>query len=144
MKKLALTLALAACAIATAALAADDRPYKDGPVTVITAVKIKPGKQDEYLRYLAGPYKLGLEEQKKAGLVMGYAVYNAVARTPHDADMYLTVIYPNMAALDKGDEMQAIVGKIQGSLQEMNKGFADRGSMREILGSEVIREQILK
>ena len=143
MKKLALTLGLVA-AVFAAAVRADDAPYRDGPVTLVTSVKIKPGKQDEYLRYLAGSYKAQLEAQVKAGYVLRWGVYTATARTPHDPDMYLTVTYPNMATLDKNDEMQAVISKIAGTLQEMNKGFAERGSLREILGAELIREQIFK
>lgn len=142
MKKLALTLALAACTLSLAAFA-EDKPYKDGPVTFVSSIKVKPGKMDEYLRYLAGPYKATMEAQKKAGYVIAYHVYTTNARTPHDPDLYLTVTYPNMATLDKNDEMQEAVSKIAGSIQDMQKGFADRGSMREVIGGELIREQIL-
>ena len=143
MKKLALMAGIAAALLAGSVLA-DDKPYRDGPVTVISSIKLKPGKFDEYMRYLAGPYKASMEEQKKAGYVLSYAVYTTNARTPHDPDLYLTVTYPNMATLDKGDEMQAAAGKVLGNIQEMNKGFADRSTMREPLGTEIIREQILK
>ena len=59
--------------------------------------------------------------------------------------MILTITYPNMAALDDLNERtDAITEKFEGNLDKQNQGFADRGSMREILGGKLIREQILK
>ncbi len=49
-----LTVALSGAAFVTQA---QERPYREGPVTEISFVKVKPGKFDEYMAYLAGPYR---------------------------------------------------------------------------------------
>jgi hypothetical protein len=85
-----------------------------------------------------------MEAMKKAGLITGYAVYSSQARSPSDADLILTVTYPNMAALDRSDEADAISVKVLGSLDSQAKASADRESMRELLGSQLTRELILK
>lgn len=127
------------------AQAEDTRPYREGPVTEISFIKIKPGKFDEYMAYLAGPYRVVMEGNRKSGNITGFAIYSARAGNPHEADMYLTVTYANMAALDGAEDREApLIDKVFGSRQKSMQKFAARESMREILGSELIRELILK
>jgi hypothetical protein len=85
-----------------------------------------------------------MEALKKAGLVSGYNVFTSEARSPQDADVILSVTFPNMAALDKTDEADAVSAKVMGSDAEQDKAMIDRGAMREILGSQLMRELILK
>ncbi len=145
MKRIpALLAALALLALAATAAAEDIRPYRNGPVTDVTFIRTKPGQFDEYMRYLAQSYKAQMEASQKAGLVVGFKVFVTEPRTPHDPDVVLTVTYPNMATLDKTAEFDAVAAKTSGSMVEQNKAFADRGSMREVIGSQLMRELILK
>jgi hypothetical protein len=145
MNKLLMALVgLALCSLMATVAAQDAKPYKEGPVTQLSYIKIKPGRFDDYMKYLATSYKQLQEANKKAGLIIGYAVYSAQARTPHEADVILAVTFPNMAALDRIDEADAVAAKLLGSSDQQNKAFADRGAMREVLGGELIRELVLK
>jgi hypothetical protein len=128
----------------TANAFAEDKPYKDGPVVEVTFVKIKPGRYDDYMRFLDTSYKAQMEAFKKAGIVLDYAVFSTQARTPQDADLILSVTYPNMAALDRTEEADAIAEKLMGSIATMNKATESRGVMREILGGQLMRQVILK
>ena len=140
-----LLAATLACAFSAQVLAADVRVYKEGPVTEVTYVKIKPGQFDNYMKWLDTSFKGENEELIKAKIVTGYKVYGNQARDAHDPDLILSVTYANMAALDNLNERSdAITEKFEGDLAKQNQGFADRGSMREILGSKYIRELILK
>lgn len=130
--------------LCSAAVAAD-RPYKEGPVTVVSSIRTEPGMFDEYMRYLAGPYKQMMDEQKKAGIVLGYAIFETSPRGPNDPDVYLTVTYANMAALDGLDaRTDPITDKLWGSMEKSNAAFIDRGKMRRSLGVEMMREVVLK
>ncbi len=140
----AILAAFALAAFATATHAQEQRPYKDGPVVEMTYVKIKPGKFDEYMKFLAGPYRKVQEENKKAGLISGWAVYGIRAKTQSDPDVVLTTTYPNMAALDRGEEGDAVGSRVMGSFSTQDKAFADRGTMRDILGSQLMRELVLR
>ena len=131
-------------AFTTGVLADDAKVYKEGPVTDVSFIKIKPGQFDNYMKWLDGSYKKLMEAQIKAGLVTKYAVYRTEARTPQDADLVLSVTFPNMAALDKTDEAEAIAAKVMGSNDEQSKATIERGPMREVLGSQLMRELILK
>lgn len=142
--RLLLSFVLLLCS--SAALLAQDRPYTDGAVSVVTSVKIHDGQFDNYMDYLAKTYKPVLEAQKKAGLVVGYGIYSTQARNPKEPDMYLVVTYPNMATFDGlDDKAEAASRSVTGQNREQsNAAYADRGKMREIMGSEMIRELVLK
>ncbi len=139
-------LAAAALCLGSGAVLADDLPYKDGPVTDVTSVRTKPGKYFEYLTWLGTHFKVEMEEAKKAGIVVSYAVFSATPRSPHDPDLYLVTTYPNFATFDTIDEkMSAIDKKLWGaSPQKMDQQSGERDSIREILGDQIIRELILK
>jgi len=127
-------------------IAADDEySYTEGSVLDVTSVKTKPGMFDTYMQFLRSTFKPMMEEQKKAGIVLSYAVYAGSPRTPKDPDLYLVVEYKNMAALDDLNAKTDPIGKKYfATLSASNKAAADRESVREILGDELIRELKLK
>lgn len=135
---------LALFGLVASATAQEVKPYKEGAVTSLSYIKIKPGKFDEYMKFLGGDYKRLMEAYIKAGLVVRYGVYTTRPRNPNEADLILAVTSPNYAALDKVDEREAISAKLIGSSAAQAKGAIDRGAMREILGGELVQEIILK
>jgi len=130
-------------AMATAS-GADAKSYTEGAVTELSFIKVKPGKFEDYMKYLSTTYKTVMEANKKAGLITGYAVYSAQPRSPQEPDLILSVVYPNMAALDKIDEGEAVAAKVMGTPEAQSKAAIDREAMREVLGSELVRELVLK
>jgi len=126
------------------AFAQSTKVYKEGPVVELSYIKIKPGRFDDYMKFLDTTYKSLMEANKKAGLITSYAVYSTSARTPQEPDLILSITYPNMAALDKSEEAEAIAAKVVGSDDVQNKATIDRGAMREVLGSQLMRELVLK
>jgi hypothetical protein len=81
---------------------------------------------------------------KKAGLIIDYKVFRATPKSPDQPNMYLMITYKNMAALDKGVELEAVAKKIIGSTEVQNKARVVRNDYRKVLGTELIRELILK
>ena len=145
MKRVAMLFASSMLfAVMGSTLAQEARPYREGAVRQVSFIKVKPGQFNNYMKYLDGPYKAVMEASKKAGLITGWSVYEAQARTPEDPDLILTINYPNMAALDRTDEADAIRAKVAGPLEAQDKAAMERESMRELLGSQLIRELILK
>ena len=136
--------AYALIAVATAVSAQEPRVYKEGPLVEISSIKVKPGQFDNYMKYLAGPYRDLMEANKKAGLVVSFAVYANRARNPQDADLFLVTTYANWAALDRVEDGIAVAQKVMGSASTQAKAFADRGTMREVLGSNIVQELVLK
>jgi L-rhamnose mutarotase len=150
MKKSILLLFAAILIISTSVTRAqqraqEDHAYTQGPVTIVSFVRTEPGMFEEYLRYLANTYKKLMEESKKQGIVTDYAVYQALPHDAQDADVILTVTYKNMAALDN---LQArsdpLVKEVFGSLPKAASASAGREKLRKQLGSQLVRQLILK
>ncbi len=131
---------------ASSPLFAQDRAYTEGTVSVVTSVRVMDGQGETYLNYLAKEYKPVMEAQKKAGNVLSYTVYQTMARSPNDPNMYLVVTYPNMAAFDGlADRNEKVAMEVTGRDRAgAAAASVERGKMREILGSEMIRELVLK
>lgn len=140
------SLAATALLFALASVHAQEaRPYSEGPVTNISYIKIKPGMFDAYMKWLATDRKNLMEEYKKAGLIIGWKIYSAQARTPREADVILTVTYKNWAAFDGlADKEEPIAAKLQGSNDKQNQAAISREQMREVLGSETVQELVIK
>jgi len=140
-----LLVAVLLLACASTSFAQEEHAYTEGPVINISYIKIKPGMFDVYMKYLQTTYKQIMEEQKKAGLVVDYGVFQAFARSPKEADLYLTTTFKNWAAFDGlTDKTDAVTRKVWGSLQKSDAAAIDREKMREILGQELVQELILK
>ena len=136
---------LAAVFAVTGAALAADRPYSEGVVVNVSSVRTEPGQFEAYMAYLAGPYKQLMEEMKKAGIIVDYAVYQVVPRSPNDPDLFLTTTYKYMAALDGLDaRSDAINEKVFGNLQQQSASTVSRGKLRTLIGDELIREMVLK
>jgi hypothetical protein len=100
---------------------------------------------DAYLKWLDTTAKHLREDEKKAGIIVDYAVYEVTPRSQHDPDLYLIVTYKNMAALDGlSDRVEPLVKKVWATRDAAAKADIDRESMREILGTQLVRRLDLK
>ena len=146
MKKSLLLVLTAMLAIATSvARAQEDHAYTQGSVTVVSFVRTEPGMFDDYLRYLSNTYKKLMEAQKKQGVITDYAVYQTLPRDEHDADLILTVTYKNMAAFDTLQaQTDPVIKEVFGSLSKAASASVDREKLRKQLGSQIVRQLILK
>ncbi len=133
-------------AFATTAVAQEPRSYSEGPVSIVSSVKVMDGQYENYMNFLGKTYKPLLEAQKEAGIILGYRIYNTQARGPDEPDLYLVVTYPNMASFDGlSDKTEPLMSKMLGmNRAQAAEASVGRGKMREILGTEMIREVILK
>jgi len=138
-------VAFFAFAVASQPALAADHPYTEGQVMAVSAVRTEPGMYETYMKYLATTYKQMMEENKKAGNIISYAIYSTVPRGPNDPNLYLVVTYKNMAALDGlSDRMEVVQEKLLGDQATRDKLAVERTKMRTQLGTELMREVILK
>ena len=124
--------------------AKDERQYSDGPVTDVAYIRIEYGRFEEYVDWLNSTWKPTLEAMKKAGLVIDYKVFTAKPKSADQPNIFRMITFENMAALDKGIEQEAVARKVIGSTPVQNKARVNRNEYRKLLGSELIRELILK
>lgn len=124
---------------------AEEPPYTEGTVMDMTFIRMKPGGEDDYLKYLATTWKALNEQAKKEGLIVSYHVIGAPATTKDDWNLILVVEYKNMAALDGLDaKVRPLIEKMAGSSAKANEAATKRGEIREIIGGKLCRELILK
>jgi hypothetical protein len=139
-----LLLWLSAFALSNAANAQLGTTYDEGPVTEVTYLKIEYGYLDEYVDWLNSTWKPLNEAKKKAGLIIDFRVFTARPRRPEEPNVIFFITYPNMAAFDRRSEEDAIAVEMIGSAKEQDEARIARNAYRTRLGTELIREIILK
>src|SRR6202167_5206041 len=144
IKTITLSICLAASALSLNARAQDERQYTDGPVTEVDYIHVEYGHFEEYIDWLNSTWKPTMEATKKAGLIIDYKVFSATPKSPDQPNIYLWITFKNMAALDKGVELEDVARKVICSTEVQNKARVGRNEYRKVLGSELIRELILK
>ena len=125
---------------------AQERPYSEGPVINVSAIRTVDGQFENYMDYLQKNWKAAQEEAKKAGIVLEYHVYGVQPRSPGDPDLYLVVAYPNMAALDDMEKkMEPIMKKVMNQdFKQADEASGKRTVMRTLVSEELMRELVLK
>lgn len=118
--------------------------YEEGPVTELTYLKIEYGHFDEYVGWLNSTWKPLNEAKKKAGLIIDYRVYTARPKKPDEPNVIFAITYPNMAAFDRRAEENEVGVRMIGSAKEQDAARIARSAYRTRLGTELIREVILK
>ena len=144
LKTIILSVSLAASSLALNARAQDARQYTDGAVTEADYIAVEYGHFEEYIDWLNSTWKPTMEATKNAGLIIDYKVFRLTPKSPDQPNIYLWITYKNMAALDKGVELEAVAKKVIGSTEVQNKARVARSEYRKVLGTEYIRELVLK
>ena len=128
-----------------AAPAQDVRQYTDGPVTEEDYIDVEYGHFDEYIDWLNSTWKPTMEAMKKAGLIIDFKVFRATPKSPDQPNFILWITFRNgQAALDNGAELEDVAKKVIGSTEFQNKARQFRNQYRKVLGTELVRELILK
>jgi hypothetical protein len=143
-KTIILSMCLAASSLSLNAGAQDERAYTEGPVTEVNYIGVEYGHFEEYIDWLNSTWKPTMEATKKAGLIIDYKVFRLTPKSPDLPNIILWITYKNMAALDRGVEQEAVANKVIGSTEIQNKARVGRNEYRKVMGSEYIRELILK
>src|SRR5579859_7502851 len=142
------TIVLSIClAISALSLNAHDqyvRQYSECPVTEVNYIRVEYGHFEEYIDWLNSTWKPTMEAFKKDGLIIDYKVFQLTPKSPDQPNIILWITYKNMAALDKGVEQEEVAKKVIGSTELQNKARVARSEYRKVLGTELIREIILK
>jgi hypothetical protein len=145
MKTMILSMCIAASSLSLNARAQDERAYTEGPVTEVDYIKVEYGRFEDYIDWLNSTWKPTMEATKKAGLIIDYRVLRLTPKSPDQPNIILWITYKNAAAaLDKGVELEAVAKKVIGSTEVQNNARVGRNDYRKVLGTEYIRELILK
>ncbi len=145
LKTIISSMCIAASTLSLDAPAQDERAYTEGPVTEVDYIRVEYGHFEEYIDWLNSTWKPTMEATKNAGLIIDYKVFRLTPKSPDQSNIVLWITYKNAAAaLDKGVELEAVAKKVIGSTEVQNKARVGRNDYRKVLGTEYIRELILK
>jgi hypothetical protein len=139
---------LIACAAVAAAMIAGgahaqtaERTYENGPVWTVGYIETKPGMFDDYMAYLAGPYRQLQEAAKKRGDVLDYKVLAVDSPREHEPDVILLVEYKNMGVFDRSlAELEKDSNTVFGSNPKSNQAAVKREDIRVLRGGVTARE----
>ena len=119
--------------------------YTEGPVTEVTYIHVDYGHFAEYVDWLNSTWKPTMQGLKKAGLIIDYKVFRATPKSLDQPNVLFMITYKDgKAALDSRFEIEAVANKVIGSTEVQNKARVGRSDYRRVLGTELIREVILK
>jgi len=142
IKSTALAAAILAGCFAGAAQAQNaERTYDNGPVWTVGYVETKPGMFDDYIAYLAGPWKMIQEAGKKRGDILDYKILAVDSPREHESDVILLIEYKNMAVFDRAlADLDKDTNAAYGSNPASNKAAVAREQVRVLHGGVTTRE----
>jgi hypothetical protein len=129
---------------------AQDGPgYSYGPVTEVDYIHVYYGHFEEYMAWVTSTWVPTMEAAKKAGLIIGYKVFQSSPKSPDDPNVYLEITFKNMAAYageigDQANAFEAVTEKVICNSECQNQARVHRNEIRKVLGTEVTREIIFK
>jgi hypothetical protein len=152
MKKLTLLTILLCCSLGFVQQAQAQDNYTEGPVWVINYYRTKPGKFDEYMKFLRANFAKVTSKQKQAGILVDAKVLlNPTVSGPDDWDVAIAYLYSDFARLNFNqateDQMQKIAAEVSG---EQNKDRRDerldttRFPLRDYIRTRILREVSLR
>ena len=126
------------------AMAQQARPYHDGPVWVIQFIRVKPGMDDRYMRWLASDWKQEQDAMKKAGYMLDYKVITTEPHGSQDWNVMLMTEFKDLTTMEANeDKAEALGQQIAGGQPKIESGYQERASYREPLAERMGREVIL-
>ena len=138
MKRL---LILAALLLPFGAIADNHRSWEPGTYWTVTSVDTKPGKFDAYISDLKNNWRRAMEAQKANGKVKTYMMFSNVNARADEGDLYLLVEWNSAADMldTPPDYFEGVVADVFGSLDDADKANIDRGELRTIMSTSLLR-----
>src|SRR5262245_44360033 len=149
IKTIILSMCLAVSSLSLNASAQDKRGYSYGPVTEVDSIQVEYGQFDEYMTRVTSTWLPTMEAEKKAGVIIGYKVFQASPKSPDEPNVYLEITFKNMATYagdigDQADAFEAVTEKVICDSACQNQARVRRNEIRKVLGTEVTREILFK
>jgi len=128
--------------IPLSAFSADGDPHKFGTYWTVTSVDTKPARFNDYLADLKANYRRSLDMQVADGKVKSYTMFSNVHARDGEPDLWLLVEWKSAAdMLDTPTEyFEGLTAKLFGSLDKGQAASIDRGAMRTIMSTTLLRQ----
>ena len=121
------------------------RPTHDGTVWELSFIRVKPGMDSAYNKYLATEWKKEQDSLKAEGMILSYQVIGTESHSPTDWNLLLMVEFKDLATLEANqDKADALMQKMFGGDEKVMQGYKDRSEIREVIGTRLARQIILE
>ncbi len=138
-------LVLFASLLASTSAWAQERPYREGSVWLVSFVKTKNGLADDYLREVIPARKKLMDEAQKQGLIVSHKILSGISSNHDDWDIMFLDEYKNWAAFDGlTAKFDAVLKKVVGDEAAQTQQMVKRIEVRELFGDKVMQELIPK
>jgi len=108
-------------------------------------IRMKPGMESTYMKYVATDWKKEQEALKAEGLVLSYKVVETEGHTPGDWNLILMTEFKDLASLEANEaKAEAVTQRVIGNDERQAQGYRDRSEIREVMGTRLAREIILE
>lgn len=152
MKKLTLLVVFLCCSMGFVAQAVAQENYTEGPVWVVNYYRTKPGKFDEYMKFLRANFAKSVAKQKAAQIIVDAKVLiNPTINGPDDWDVAVAYIFTDFSKMNYDqaveDKMKRIGEEITGEKNEDKRDTqldATRLPLRDYIRTRFIREIMLR
>jgi len=152
MKKLVLFTILFCCCLGFVKEAQAQENYTEGPVWVLNYYRTKPGKFEEYMRFLRANFAKNVAKQKQAGIVVDAKVLlNPTVSGPDDWDVAIAYLYSDYGRLNFNqsteDQLQKIAAEVTGEKSKDKRDArldSNRFPLRDFIRTRFLREVMLK
>jgi len=133
---------LAVLLLPLSGFAADGDPHVWGTYWTVTGVDTKPGHFEDYLDDLKANYRRSLDMQVADGKVKSYTMFANVYARDGEPNLWLMVEWNSGAdMLDTPTEyFEGLTAKIFGSADKGDMANIDRGKLRTIMSTTLLRE----
>ncbi len=148
MKRQRMLLAVLAASLLVACIsvwAQVSRPYRNGSVWQVSFIRMKPGMEPAYMKYLASDWKKEQEALKAEGVILSYKVLATEGHTTGDWNLVLMTEFKDLATLEASEaKADALTQRVIGNDEKQMQGYRERAEIREVMGSRLAREIVLE
>ena len=141
----AISLVVLMLALSVAVWAQVNRPYRSGSVWNIGFIKMKPGMETAYLKYIAEDWKREQEALKKDGQIISYKVITTEDHGADDWNIMLMTEYKDLATMEANEtKADNLSQTVSGNDEKQMQGYRERLQIREIKENRLAREIVLE
>lgn len=152
MKKQILLTILLCCSLGFVKQAQAQENFTEGPVWVINYYRTKPGKFEDYMKFLRANFAKNVAKQKEARLLVDAKVLlNPTVSGPDDWDVAICYLYSDYSRLNFNqavdDQLQKIAADISGERSRERRDArldTTRFPLRDYIRTRILREVSLK
>ena len=119
-------------------------PWREGSVFQVEFMRTRYGATNEYLQHLLVEWGQLLDVAQKRGLILSYKILLGPPANRDDFDVLTWIEFKDPGALDGWDErLRAIEAEVFRVDRPSSRSLV-RGEIRDVLGTKIMREIVLR